>query len=64
MAECEEKIEEEKILGQFQTIVDDNIIQIHLLYIPLFLHWDDTTVVAQTFTQQSDRIDYPIFTPP
>jgi hypothetical protein len=47
MAECEEKIGEEKILGQFQTIVDDNIIQIHLLCIPLFLHWDDTTVAAQ-----------------
>ena len=38
---------EDKVSDQFHTITDDNIIQIHLLYIPLFLHWDDTTVVAQ-----------------
>jgi len=38
---------EQKIFEHFQGTVDDSILQVNLLYIPLFLHWDDTTVVAQ-----------------
>jgi len=36
-----------KVFEHFQTMVHDSILQIHLLYIPLFVHWDDITVVAQ-----------------
>jgi hypothetical protein len=36
-----------KIFEHFQNMVHDSILQIHLLYIPLFVHWDDVTDVAQ-----------------
>ena len=36
-----------KIFEHFQNMVHDSILQIHLLYIPLFVHWDDITVAAQ-----------------
>jgi hypothetical protein len=36
-----------KIFEHFQNMVHDSILQIHLLYIPLFVHWDNITVVAQ-----------------
>ena len=38
---------QQKIFEHFQNMVHDSILQIHLLYIPLFVHWDDVTVVAQ-----------------
>jgi len=36
-----------KVFEHFQTMVHDSILQIHLLYKPFFVHWDDITVVAQ-----------------
>ena len=38
---------QQKILEHFQNTVHDSILQINLLYIPLFVHWDDVTDVAQ-----------------
>jgi hypothetical protein len=38
---------QQKIFEHFQNMVHDSILQIHLLYIPLFVHWDNVTVVAQ-----------------
>jgi hypothetical protein len=36
-----------KIFEHFQNMVHDSILQVHLLYTPLFVHWENITVVAQ-----------------